>query len=392
MKTTHDVLQANLCAGCGLCVNEPEQMQIDKNGFARPVKPLNDLLTLACPGIKLTQFNQQSYDLSWGPVKTSNVGYSSDENIRATGSSGGVITALLAYCLESKLVDAVIQVGRSETSPIQNEVKIITKKAGLLKNAGSRYGPSSPLSILRKVIGDGRRYAFVGKPCDVAALRGLFEHDDALQEQFPYLFSFMCAGVPSQNGTEAVLEKLGVSYLELADFRYRGEGWPGLTKAITKAGDVKTMTYNEAWGTILNRYLQYRCKICVDGTGESADIVCADAWYQSKNGYPSFEEKAGRSLILSRTQVGESLLTSAIKAGKLDGVETFKLENLPDIQPYQYNRKGTLLARKLALRLFRAPFPKYVGYHLNELSKKMLFKNKTKAFLGTLQRKLKGRL
>src|SRR3712207_7050821 len=38
-----------------------------------------------------------------------------------------------------------------------------------------------------------------------------------------------------------------------------------------------------------------RCKICPDGTGEFADIVCADAWY-GKDGYPDFAEREGRSL------------------------------------------------------------------------------------------------
>lgn len=51
------------------------------------------------------------------------------------------------------------------------------------------------------------------------------------------------------------------------------------------------MSYNESWGNILGKYLQKRCKICPDGIGEFADIVCADAWHGDKSGYPNFEEK-----------------------------------------------------------------------------------------------------
>ena len=392
MKTIQQVLQANLCSGCGLCAKTSDHMQIDDNGFTRPIDFIDDYISSACPGKAVTQHNQENYDLSWGPVISSHVGYAADNEIRRQGSSGGVITALLMHCLEAGLVDAVIQVGRSDTNPIQTQVKIISATQDLLQNAGSRYAPSAPLSILHSVLGNGKIYAFVGKPCDVAALRNLQQQDVQIKNQFPYLFSFMCAGVPSQKGSEAILEKLGMEQQELVDFRYRGGGWPGLTKATNKSGDTQSMTYNEAWGKILNRHLQLRCKICVDGTGESADIVCADAWHESENGYPSFEEKEGRSLILVRTEKGRALLSDAIAACKLRGVEDYKLDNLAKVQPYQYNRKGTLLARKLAMKLFATSFPQYQGFHLLALSKKLPLKSHIKSFIGTLIRKLKGRM
>jgi len=392
VKTIQQVLQANLCTGCGLCVKTSDDMQVDQHGFIRPIHFIDDQISSVCPGRGVRQNNQDNYNLSWGPILSSNVGHATDIEIRRRGSSGGVITALLTHCLEASLVDAVIQVGRSEINPIQTKVRVITCAQDLLHNAGSRYAPSAPLSVLRSIIGNGETYAFVGKPCDVAALRNLQEKDERLEKQFPYLVSFMCAGVPSQKGTEEILDHHGVSQQELVDFRYRGDGWPGLTNAITKSGDSKNMTYNEAWGRILNRHLQLRCKVCVDGTGESADVVCADAWYESENGYPSFDEKDGRSLILVRTGQGASLLSDAIASGRLSGVEEYNLNNLEKVQPYQYNRKGTLLARQLAMKFFAAPFPHYQGFHLGQLSKKILLKSHIKAFLGTITRKIKGRL
>ena len=146
-----------------------------------------------------------------------------------------------------------------------------------------------------------REYLFIGKPCDVAAVRQMQQHDPRLKENIPYIVSFMCAGTPSLQGTEQVLDKLEVERKDVTAFRYRGDGWPGLTKATLKNGDERTMTYNDSWGKVLNRHLQTRCKICPDGIGEFADIVCADGWEGDEKGYPSFEEREGNSLILVRT-------------------------------------------------------------------------------------------
>ena len=52
----------------------------------------------------------------------------------------------------------------------------------------------------------------------------------------------------------------------------------------------RTMSYHNSWGKILSRHVQHRCKICADGTGNPADLVCADAWHADDEGYPLFEE------------------------------------------------------------------------------------------------------
>lgn len=391
MKNIHHVIQQNMCAGCGLCTQSPEHMKIDEQGYIRPQAPIQDALSQACPSLSLIQYNQQNYDSSWGPVLGCHVGFSSDNQIRSKGASGGVITALLTCCLREKIVDGVIQVGKSDDNPIQNQVYIVTDEEELIKNAGSRYAPSAPLSLVRQVMGNGKKYAFVGKPCDVAGLRMAMQQNAQLQTQFPILLSFMCAGVPSQKGTEEILDSLGALQSELVDFRYRGDGWPGLTKATLKNGNTKTMTYNESWGRILNKHLQARCKVCADGTGEFADLVCADAWQESKNGYPSFEEQTGRSLILTRTDTGNKLLEQAVAKGYITGIEGYSLGQIKAIQPYQYQRKSTVLMRKLALKILGQSSPSYKGFMLDKLFLKTSVIIQAKAFLGTFIRKIKGR-
>ncbi len=395
MRNIDNIVQQKMCAGCGLCVNGEKNMSMNEDGYLRPKIPINDLLSISsCPSNKVNHHNKNApYDLLWGPLLSSNVGYASDEVMRTNGSSGGVITAILCNLLNTSKVDAVIHTGASKVNPIRNQTYISKSPLEVIENAGSRYAPSAPLSIVRSLIGDNKKYAIVGKPCDISAMRSLTSSNPELQKQFPYLISFMCAGVPSEKGTIEVLKKLGIADNSLVSkFRYRGDGWPGLTKAETKLNTVHTMTYNESWGTILNRYLQTRCKLCADGIGEAADIVCADAWHEAENGYPSFEEAEGRSLILSRTKTGEALLNDALQS-KVIITEHYASSKISEIQPYQANRKKTALARKLAVRILGSISPEYgKNYRLSEAARSSSSTNLLKAFLGTLRRKLKNTL
>lgn len=181
--------------------------------------------------------------------------------------------------------------------------------------------------------------------------------DERVKTQIPYLISFMCAGIPSLKGTEEMLARMGVGDQPLKSLRYRGDGWPGKAKAVLADGSSFEMDYNTSWGTILNRHLQFRCKICPDGSGEFADVVCADAWY-GKDGYPDFAEREGRSLILSRTAVGEALVEAAMRDGAVTA-EDLPVEEIARMQPYQVNRKQMVLGRLIATRLRLGSAPVY---------------------------------
>jgi coenzyme F420 hydrogenase subunit beta len=148
------------------------------------------------------------------------------------------------------------------------------------------------------------------------------------------------------------------------------------------------MDYNTAWGSILNRHLQPRCKLCADGTGEFADLVCADAWY-GKDGYPDFTEREGRSLVLVRTPLGERLLDGAMDVVT---TEPFDLTTLGAIQPYQFKRKAAMLARLTARRVLLRRVPSFFGMGLAHCARLLSLKVLVREFLGTLKRTAQGRI
>ena len=236
-------------------------------------------------------------------------------------------------------------------------------QAEVFTAAGSRYAPSAPLARLEEILEAPGRTAFVGKPCDVAALRAIARSDPRVDAKIPWMLSFFCAGVPSQTGAEAVVAKLGVAPEDLASFRYRGDGWPGYATATRRDGTAERMSYNDSWGDILTRHVQFRCKICPDGVGGAADAVCADAWECDENGYPIFEEREGSSLILSRTEKGEALVRAAMKAGRL-AAGPLPLDAVTAMQPGQMARKRSVGGRLAALALLGRPRPSYKGFRL----------------------------
>jgi coenzyme F420 hydrogenase subunit beta len=362
------VTRNGFCTGCGLCESVAPvgsiQMRISAEGYLRPVVlnelPTNATQTIAatCPGVKIEHLpGTRGKHTLWGPIVTVETGHAVDPEVRRQGSSGGVISALAIHLLESGQVDFVAQIAVDPQDPLRNALQVSTSRADVLRAAGSRYAPSAPLQGLRELLDTGKRFAFIGKPCDVAALRQYGEHYPTITRQIPYMLSFMCAGVPSIKGTHEVITALGATREKVVSFRYRGEGWPGMARAVHDSGESFEMDYNTSWGTILNKHLQFRCKICPDGTGEFADVVCADAWY-GKDGYPDFEERDGRSLVLARTAAGRALVDTATGKNSVS-VAPLPVNEIAKMQPYQVDRKQVVLGRRIATRLSMGRAPHY---------------------------------
>ncbi|MGB3796547.1 MAG: Coenzyme F420 hydrogenase/dehydrogenase, beta subunit C-terminal domain [Alteraurantiacibacter sp.] len=406
MLDIETIKQNGLCSGCGLCAGLSDAskpaitMELSPEGYRRPVTagpvPAQQarLVDEVCPGANIrhdpSSF-EAPYDPAWGPVIASRLGWSSDPELRRKGSSGAGLSTILIHLLETGQIDYVVQTVVSPTSPVRNAVALSTGRSDVFQAAGSRYAPSSPLeSIGERLDGEGR-FAFVGKPCDVAGLRQLSRHDPRVDQKVPFMLAFMCAGVPSYRGTSALLSELGVKNEEdVTSFRYRGDGWPGFATARLRDGTEFAMDYDTSWGKILNRHLQFRCKICPDGIGEFADIVCADGWHCDAAGNPLFDEAEGRSIVLTRTKKGEALVEQAIASGAMT-TEPVTLGEIGRMQQFQAKRKGLVPSRLAAMALIGMRRPRFKGLHLAQNARKLGVKGGLHSFLGTLRRLVRNR-
>lgn len=396
------VARGDLCAGCGACAGVAPgkvQMQIAPPGYLRPVQsqslsPAEEAtIRRICPGLGQTiEAGGRQDDPLWGPYMEMRIGHATDPDIRFSGSSGGGISMILLHLIDTGVVDAVIQTTASPELPIGNTETISFGRDGILAAAGSRYAASAPLANMAQHLAEheatGRRFAFVGKPCDVAAMRAWTEADPKVKAAVPVLLSFFCAGVPSHTGGKAVLKALGTDLEHTRSFRYRGNGWPGFATAVLDDGSERKMSYHDSWGKILSRHVQHRCKVCADGTGTAADLVCADAWESDERGYPLFEEGDGSSLIVVRTAAGAEALAGAHAAGRIES-KPFDIPKLTAIQPGQRERRRALLARLAALVLCLKPIPRYRGALILQAARQNPLKRNLRNFLGTLRRALR---
>jgi len=392
-RTIERVVKADLCSGCGLCASvSGSGMEQAPTGYnrPRPAPPVGGeaerLLAGSCPGSRVAPWQEGSgVDPYWGPYHQILTGHAADEAVRHQASSGAGITALLVHAMRAGWIDRVIQIGADPERPTRNSISVSATVEEIVACAGSRYAASSPLETIGELLKLDGRSAFVGKPCDISALRQYARFEPLVDRRIPLMLSFFCAGIPSEAGVGRILEEMGVAEAELASFRYRGFGWPGLATAVTHDGRQETMTYARSWGTHLSREVQFRCKICPDAVGGVADVACADAWYGDESGYPAFEEQGGRSLIITRTGAGEKLLRSAVEAGDL-AVEPLEIAAIERMQPGQARRKRAIRARLLALDLMLRRRPRMDGVKVNEAAARAGPRETLKNMVGMMRR------
>lgn len=185
------------------------------------------------------------------------------------------LSGLAVWLLEAGDVDAIVRIKADPDRAAGNVATVSRTRAEVHVAAGSRYAPASPLAILPDLPCDLRRLAFVGKPCDAAALRALTAQDPALAARFPFILSFFCAGTPSLKGSGRVLSALETAPADAMAFRYRGNGWSGRATVTRHDGSQASMSYQQSWGEILSKHVQHRCKICADGTGVADERALA---------------------------------------------------------------------------------------------------------------------
>ncbi|HPP56489.1 MAG TPA: Coenzyme F420 hydrogenase/dehydrogenase, beta subunit C-terminal domain [Anaerohalosphaeraceae bacterium] len=387
-----------LCSGCGACVSAcPERNLSMADIPAEGLRPiLKDVhcrrcgrCVQVCPGVGLEHNRENALIFSgeWGPVLEVWEGYAADPEIRYWGSSGGAASAFALYCVEQASAGGVVQTGVDETVPIRNRTCCSRTREEILRCSGSRYSPASPCEFFERILEFSEPSVFVGKPCDVAALRKYEKIVPEISKKIFAAVSIFCAGTPSTEGTLVVLREMGISAEKLSSFRYRGGGWPGKATAIEKkTGQKKELTYEQCWGGILSRYVGFRCRLCPDSTGEFADISFGDPWYQ-----PPKPNEPGRSLVIVRTERGRTLLRQAVQKGYLI-LQPVSETVIARSQPSLLNKRRHLWGRLAVLRMMGVPSPRYGGFGLFRSWWKLPFSEKLKSLGGTVRRVWSRRL
>lgn len=361
--TPQAIARADFCIGCGLCQaklgKEAIELRENDKGLNEPFekRPLSsteiEAFSTYCPGARMsapTKIEDAPNDPMWGNMLLSHRAYAKDPATRFKSASGGVLTALARQLLSSGDV-AFIQHVKPDPERALHSIAWRSETLGeLAEGSGSRYAPTSPLVAFEDALADGRPFAYVGRPCDVMAVRQLARIDPRVGQQCKYLLAFMCGGTSEFQITTRQLDVWGTSEDKLDTFSWRGQGCPGPVLAREKSGAEYRGTYftlygrdESAWGLFL------RCKLCTDAIGLSADVVASDCWAgggpePDQNGDPVEDE--GFNYLIARTQRGVDLVRNAVAGQELDiGERELTAADFDDVQPHQITKRRAAIAR-----------------------------------------------
>ncbi len=381
MDSVHEVVKNSLCISCGACaVMYPDEIAgmnyQDKLGiFVPEVKNESDDAVFEdafsiCPGkgypiVKLAKMfgnYEITEDVELGVSQGFFAAHSNDEEIKEKASSGGVMTAIANYLLEEGAVDGVIVTGieYGENGPLPAPF-IARTKADLLSAQGSKYCPSPSLLALKEVFETAGKFALIGTPCQIAALRLMQEKNRELKDKVVITIGNFCGGFRDFRDTKLLINRAGFETKNIAEFRYRGGGQPGYMFIKDKSGSEVKLPYpGYARMTGICKY--YRCRVCVDATAELADISCGDAWIDRFLTEPD----NAWSLIISRSSKATTILDEMNKRGLLTresvSIEEIKLSQKGNLD----SKKKRQSARRLFLGLIGSKTPDYDGGYFDE--------------------------
>ncbi len=193
-----DVIEKGLCNKCGACVSFCTAHQIGAIEMCHCIDNLPrytdpdkcfrcGICYLICPQTQdLNEDVKEKFGWSApvGVFRDVVSARATDAGITEVATDGGVVTALLAYMLESKIIDGAIVA--KKTGLFNREPEIATTREGLIQAAGSQFSESShlegigekystyvPILPVVRMFGPKRttKLAVVGTPCQIMAVR-----------------------------------------------------------------------------------------------------------------------------------------------------------------------------------------------------------------------------
>ena len=387
----HQIVEHGMCIGCGICQSIAGSgvisMQPVRNGSERPVivgeldQTTMDKIIDICPGTHIEGLPEcmvdesSNYDEVWGIWRKIALAWAEEANVRYIGSTGGLLTALGLYLVESEEVDFLLHATSSKTNPTFGERWISRNREQVLRGAGSRYGPTATLidvlEILERCERTGESFALIGTPCDITAMRNLATLDSRVGQFCRYQLAMVCGGFMKPSGMREFLDGLGLDVEQIADLRYRGYGCPGPTRIETHEGKVIERNYLEFWGEDESAWqLPFRCKVCADGIGDAADIAVSDTWDGGSPTWQGQKDDPGTNAVIVRSRTGEELLDRATAAGYVSLGEALTPRDMDRYQPHQVNKKCSVWARFVGMRSAGKVVPDVRGLRLKPLARR----------------------
>ncbi|MBN2602825.1 MAG: Coenzyme F420 hydrogenase/dehydrogenase, beta subunit C-terminal domain [Candidatus Thermoplasmatota archaeon] len=318
--TVKIIVDNALCLGCGTCLAVCNANAItlveSQSGYLVPEINYEKCVFCKkcfnnCPSIKIHSIDKIDFI---GKIKKAYIARSTDSILYQNGQSGGVVTSIVKYLLDTGKCDTALVTKNIAGDKIA--CPIITKNyADLFSTQGSIYCPV-PLNtqLKTKAYTQSENPVIVGLPCHFHGI----SNQKARNERSPLLLGLFCAGVYSYKMIDYLCDYAikkdpgfvfnGISFRDKS--RY---GWPGDVSLFGKDNSVIRIPAQRRH-ELKKVFMQPRCYLCFDQLNVLADLSFGDPYGLS-------DDKNGASIVLARTERGYKILQEAINADRLEAKE-----------------------------------------------------------------------
>lgn len=323
--TIEDIVKNDLCVGCGICVSESTSSKMIWNEYGFLVPQLdhsfNETAIKVCPfnpspdeevrdedqlaTLFLTEARNK--DERIGKFENTYVGYSNA--YRETSSSGGIATYIFEQLLRQNIVDHLFIVKEINGS---YAYQWFTEVQQIQQISKTRYIPVNLENLFKEIDEKEGKVAVSGVACFIKAIRLKQHYKPAYKEKIPFLIGIICGGLKSKFFTDYLAQKSGIEgEYSKQEYRIKDPAAKAIEYSFdafdknTEFHQMKMKTVGDMWGTGL--FKANACDFCDDVTTELADISLGDAWLQ-----PYSKEGLGTSVIVTRSHLGEKLITEGI--------------------------------------------------------------------------------
>ncbi|MGN7158178.1 Coenzyme F420 hydrogenase/dehydrogenase, beta subunit C-terminal domain [Dietzia cercidiphylli] len=244
----------------------------------------------------------------------------SDET-RLGSSSGGLVSWIACKLLATGVVDGIIHVrSRVGSGEPLFEFGVSHTVEEVLANRKSIYYPVEFSKALESARSHGGRFAFIGIPCHVKAIRQLQQLDDWAKEHIAVTIGLVCGHMKSTGFAESLAWQTGVEPHNLlsVDFRVKDPSAPANRYKFSATAADTQQTHERAnfgmlganWGHAF--FQPNACNYCDDIFAECADISLGDAWL------PRYQaDSLGHNVVVVRSSLLDSILLRGQNAGEI---------------------------------------------------------------------------
>ncbi len=237
-------------------------------------------------------------------------------------SSGGFVTGLLAFAMTHGIIDGALIVVSKKRFLFKAD--IAEEESMILHASGSKYGPVAWGSAIKAIIRNEGKYAIVGLPCHIRALKRMMVLMPTLTQRVLFTISLFCTGGVKDSMAQWIVRDLKIPRNKVEDVKFRSGEWPG-EFAIQWSNDtslkptLEKRPFSSYIGTLLNsRFFQNTaCFSCYDFSGRYADVSCGDPWGVDK----SILKQKKWTLAIVRSCTVLNLVKTACNKGMLEWIK-----------------------------------------------------------------------